>query len=368
MQNFSLKNGTIAGLQAATNFQMPVAERCNIENIKFETLNVYGLTAEHLTFDRCISYNQELELDKMIDHVSINNCTFPVLSSAAGVQKLSVNSSTIHGRFDVAPFSLSVRDSIIGPRFATSTSITTTVSGRATFDNCTLLNGNTGGGDAYLTYGDFTQITYTPTSISGNDLVFAAYPDLRLNSYLMKTDGSVYGRVLDISGSGPYTVSVRWSGAAPATGSAFYAFVAPRISVNNTSDEFKYVGGIMNAFVGTEILGSPRVPSVIIDKFMVPTMISSVEINVTKAGTGAIYVRGFGGTPTICSIDTATVGLRTVTPSGATGSQPGDDLTGYTNLTSYRPRLRFDFLTSETDISLRPMYTTTINATPLIDL
>jgi hypothetical protein len=367
MQNFSLKNGTVYGLRTYINFQMPVAERCNIENIKFEGLNVYGLTAEHLVFNRCLSYASELELDKLIDHVTITNSTFPALTSAAGVQKLAVNSSTIHGRFDVAPFSLTVRDSVIGPRFNNSTTVTTTVAGKATFENSQLLNGNTNGGGAAIIYNDFTSTSYTPTSISGNDLVFATYPDLRVNAYLMKTDGSVYGRILDISGSGPYTISVRWNTTAPTTGSSFYAFLAPDIQFGQTSTEFKYVGGVLNGFSGTEILPSPR-EATIIDKFMVPNMISSIAINVTKAGTGLVYVRGFGGTPTICIVDTATTGLRTVTPSSATGSQPGDDLTGYTNLTSFRPRLRFDLLPTNPDVSARPIYTLTINATPLINL
>ena len=298
LENIAIKNGTIAGTSSSHRFGINVAGTALFENL---TLNVscYGLSARSLIYRNCDSITGELEVDKIIQHVIIEGGSYAKLRGAASVQMMSVDSAKIHKDIDLYANRLNLKNVIAGPRSTNTPDVSTILRcDYVNIDNCALLSGSSNGGGAYLSTPVFTGSTYTPASISGSELTFSSYPGFAPGTILMRTDGEVYGRVYGFSMSaGNYVVTVRWSAAEVAvTGNAFYAFKAQKVEVSGYKARSAGLPGCMlDPYSGVLTLDSPRA-SIIIDRLIVYTKITSIEVNVIKAGTaGSVLLRGFGG-------------------------------------------------------------------------
>jgi hypothetical protein len=371
--NIKIMNGTWNGTNANHNLGIVVGQRCIYENMTFNVLTNYGFSAEYLAYKDCYILGEQLEIDKIVETCLIQGGYFNKIRGATGVTQLEIDSTKIQKDFVVSPTKLIAQNVTAGPSSSSPSGISVNVDTESTIlNNCNFQT--PASNDAFVTGNPLNTFTVYPTYVSGGNVQFTPDPNnplLKIGLYLMKNDASVYGKIVDVINGTPNTYVVQWTNTGVSSGDTLYAFNPQVITlIGQNFGPTGWPGCILDPFDGS-LKVSPTSKNMVVDRFNVFNKITSISINVIKAGTSgspSIVLRGFGGSPFLCSVNANYAGVRTITASAATGAQSGDDLSGYTNLSSLILSLRFDATGFASDPSARPIYTVTINCNPLLKL
>lgn len=323
-----------------------------------------------------------VEIDKNITTVTIDGCRLGFFSGSQNVQQLSLRDSVFEGRIYPQAQHVLIENCSVGQTLDGSNPIT--IERHATVRQT---SAGVGDGAGWITCPEFVNSTgqayqiatlangntHVTFATSGAHSVFASPPGgfpFNKGDVLMKTDGAYYGRVLDCFY--PNTWVIRWS-STPSVGHQFQRIPDWNFEVDQSSGGGCWPGSMLSARGGSLVLKSRDIRNWSVNRFFCPSKIASFAVNVTKAGVAGSFllVRVFSddGGQTLLYIDTATTGSRTVTSAGITGSA-GADYSGahagtWTNMSTWRPRLRLDSWSEGSQVSQYPVYTLTINCEEL---
>ena len=363
------------------------------ESVRMENLSVNALTwfvnGDNASAYNCSWYGSQkipeginaLEVDKNITNLLFENCRIPYIGGATSVKNLSMRNCTVDSVIETQAKRQVFENVVVAAKSASLP--TFLIPNRATFRN---VSAAAPPGTPWLQPQDWvSRPTVSIASINGSDNSLVTFnefpsPDLprfRLNDYLIATDGSIHGKVIDSLSDRSFRV--RWSGT-PAVSQQFYHTDDWAFTVDGASGTtLRWPTCIPSVRGGSAVLASPEhAGTVSLNVFFVPTMITSIVVSVTKASAtfGFVQIRGYGGTPNLVHIDCATTGTRTITSGGVDGIAGLDyqpfgsganwlDASAWTNLSSYRPRIRIDASAGSSLPKDWPVWTLTINCKQL---
>lgn len=386
------KNGTIVGTNVGGGMPFYPAgyERTRLSNLRIDAIQWF-LNSEIVTVEDCTWFgtqintsvgHQAFDIDKCISSISFNRCKMTWLSGATSVRTLSVRDSVVELGIATQAKRQAFENVVVNQR----TTVTAPVMSqyKSMFRNVQAAT-SIGAGGGWLEPFDWTGDSYTLATIDGSDNSLVTFserlspdlPRLKPGDRLIKTDAGYYGVVVDAVH--PRTFRVKWS-AAPSLGHVFYLMDDYLFDVDGSSgNRAGWIGCVPTARGGSVTLRTPSLDTYSINVFYVPTKITSVVVDVTKAGAthGFFMLRGFGGVGNLVRIATDSTGTRTCTAAGVTGItgndyQPFGDPTGWlssaswTGLADYHPKVRIDYSAGGSRPQDWPEFTVTINCEELL--
>jgi hypothetical protein len=345
----------------------------NCESVTFRSCRMRGYIQSH-------NAGRTIEIDKNCVSVSFENCTLPMIAGAQNCESVSFRDCIIersittqaqHTTIDNCSVGTSTEGmpAVLQQYRTTLRNVRPRVEPNAGWIRCREFVNVSGQPFAIETLSaDKAQVTF---STAGGHSVFSPPNNFPFNhgDYLMKVDGSLYGKVVDAIH--PATYVIRWSGT-PRVGDQFYSYSDWNFVWDAQTADGLWPGSMPSARGGSLTLKSKNASNWSISPFHVPSKILSLVVNVTKAGTAGafLWVRVFNddGGQTLAYVDCTTTGTRTITATGVTGGAPGDfpggHAGGWANLATWRPRLRFDSAAGPSPRDW-PAYTFTINCEQL---
>lgn len=362
----TIRNGTIDATETYHRFMAWAYKRVLVENVTFKVIpyivgsqqNVY----RNVILEGANAY--EVEVDKMIEQCCFENSNIRYLGGASGCRQMALrNVRADDGVYSQAEFNTYEAVSV-GPSTRLATPIIS--HGSSVFKNVSAFCAATAASVFRpVDWVDSPTYTIAGGGVSGNNVTLTvANAPLSIGDYLIKTDGSKYGRITGSTNSTTFTC--RWS-TTPVAGESFYYMPMYQFSYDTSvRGGYDWPGCIADPYTGTVTMKGPNgLSDVTIDQFMVPLPVTSITVDVTTSGTaGRLYVGTFGVGGNIASIDLTAAGARIITPAGTTGAQAGDTIT-HTMLATYRPRLRFDIGAFSATFAEWPRFTVTVACVPL---
>lgn len=399
-RNGVIKNGTIQGTwdsydygggRDTPHFFTAAYRSLLLENLEVNaTLQIYN--TEQVTMRKVRQSGDVLnssvggfrtcEIDKNCVTITIEDCRLGYLGGAANVHQLTLRNTIFEGRAYPQAQNVVVEGCSFGQDVEGS--IPLSILRKATIRrtragdienigwlSCPEFVNSTGQAFTIATLASSnTHVTFTTTGAHANFALPRGHP-FQKGDYLMKTDGAYYGRVVDCFY--PNTFVVRWS-STPTVGHQFQMVPDWDHDYDSSSGDGRWPSSMPRAKGGSLTLRSRDVQNYTINRFYCPSKITSFVVNVTKAGTGGawtLWVRVYAddGGQTLMYIDLSAAGTRTVTAAGITGSAGGDYAGGHAgtwaNLSTWRPRIRFDSYGDSALVSDFPIYTLQINCEEL---
>lgn len=385
------RNGTLQGTHPTTGntFYLAGYESCRVSNLRINAIQWF-LNSEQVTASDITWFGDQvagstgittMDIDKCMSSLRFERCKMHWVSGATSVRTLSMRDCVVEAGITTQAKRQIFENVVVGQKSTVTAPIVTQY--KSTFRNVQAACNLTSGG-GWLEPFDWTGSTFTIATINGSDnslvtFVEQPHPDiprLKPGDRLMKTDAAYHGVVVDAVA--PRTFRVKWS-SAPTVAHVFYLIDDYVFDVDEASGNTAgWIGCIPRARGGSVTLRSPALELYSVNVFYLPTKITSVVVDVTKAGAvhGFFMIRGTGGTPNLVRIATDSTGTRTCTSAGVTGItgndyKPFGDPTGWlaasawTNLAAYAPRVRIDYSAGGSRPQDWPEFTVTINCEEL---